>query len=309
MVRREYTKEDINRAGEIISQLDNALKVALSEQKMLGKVMQECGAANAALGQELRRVFSDVSKKTKITPQQLKVLRDNNEFQRLNRKLQRSVDEANAFRDELRKIKDQIGIREDAKERAEKENAALRRRLEVGLDARAAEYLKRIRRDLEDTPSLDELLTGLKKLNFESIDNKQPGNQMAEIFNTIKPDEAEGEVQGNRAFSKQPEWFKQLYQQIKNKLLSIEEVQALLDNADQTKRELDKLIDTIQADIKSLERVPSFGSSSGGGKSKKNVAQRWKLAKTKRQLRKRTLAQKHHKKAVKTRKNQRKRSM
>ena len=72
MVRRMYTEEDINRGREIISQLDNALKVALREQDVLGKTMQECGAANAALGQELRRVFSDVSKTNKITPQQLK---------------------------------------------------------------------------------------------------------------------------------------------------------------------------------------------------------------------------------------------
>lgn len=308
MVRRMYTEEDIQRAEEIISKLDNALKVALREQDVLGKVMEECGAANAALGQELRRVFSEVSKKNKITPQQLKVLRDNNEFQRLNRKLQRSVDEANSFRDELRKIKDEIGIREDARERAEKENAALRRRLEVGLDARAAEYLKRIRRDLVDTPSLDELLAGLKRLDFQSIDNKQPGNEMAAIFNAIKPDGAE-DVQSNRAFSKQPDWFQELYQQIKNKILSLGEVQGLLDNADQTKRELAKLIDMIEADIKSLERVPTSSAALGGGKTKPKAIRRRKLLKTKRHSKKRISSQKQHKKVTNTRKNQRKRSI
>jgi uncharacterized membrane protein YfbV (UPF0208 family) len=305
MVRRMYTEEDIRRGREIISQLDNALKVALREQDVLGKTMEECGAANAALGQELRRVFSEVSKKTKITPQQLKVLRDNNEFQRLNHKLQRSVDEANAFRDELRKIKDEIGIREDARERAQKENAVLRRRLEVGLDTRAAEYLKRIRRDLVDTPSLDQLLAGLKKLDFQSIDNKQPGNEMAAIFNAIKP-EGEADVQSNKAFSKQPEWFQELYKQIKNKILSLGEVQGLLDNADQTKRELAKLIDTIEADIKSLERVPTSGTSLSGGKTKNKGTRRRKFSITKRQRRKRNLSQKHHKKAAKTRKNNKK---
>lgn len=300
-----YTEEDINRGREIISQLDNALKVALREQDVLGKTMQECGAANAALGQELRRVFSDVSKTNKITPQQLKVLRDNNEFQRLNRKLQRSVDEANAFRDELRKIKDQIGIREDAKERAEKENTALRRRLEVGLDARAAEYLKRIRRDLVDTPSLNALLEGLKNLNFESIDNKQPGDKMAAIFNAIKPKD-EGNVQSNKPFRNQPKWFQNLYEQIKDKILNLGEVQTLIDNADQTKRELAKLIDTIQADIQSLERVPTSGTSLSGGKTKNKGTRRRKFAITKRQRRNRTSSHKHHKKAAKTRKNHRK---
>ena len=303
-----YTEEDIQRAEEIISKLDNALKVALREQDVLGKTMEECGAANAALGQELRRVFSEVSKKNKITPQQLKVLRDNNEFQRLNRKLQRSVDEANSFRDELRKIKDEIGIREDARQRAEKENAVLRRRLEVGLDTRAAEYLKRIRRDLVDTPALDELLVGLKKLDFQSIDNKQPGAEMAAAFNAIKPD-GEENVQSNRAFSKQPEWFQELYQQIKNKILSLGEVQGLLDNADQTKRELAKLIDTIEADIKSLERVPTSGTSLSGGKTKNKGTRRRKFAITKRQPRKRNLSQKHHKKVAKTRKNYKKSSI
>ena len=300
-----YTEEDINRGREIISQLDNALKVALREQDVLGKTMQECGAANAALGQELRRVFSDVSKTNKITPQQLKVLRDNNEFQRLNRKLQRSVDEANAFRDELRKIKDQIGIREDAKERAEKENTALRRRLEVGLDARAAEYLKRIRRDLVDTPSLNALLEGLKNLNFESIDNKQPGDKMAAIFNAIKPKD-EGNVQSNKPFRDQPKWFQNLYEQIKDKILNLGEVQTLIDSAEQTKRELARLIDTIKADIKSLERVPTSGASLGGGKTKPKATRRRKLPKTKRNPKKHTSSQKHHKKVGKTRKNHRK---
>jgi hypothetical protein len=235
-------------------------------------------------------------------------LRDNNEFQRLNRKLQRSVDEANSFRDELRKIKDEIGIREDARERAEKENVALRRRLEVGLDARAAEYLKRIRRDLVDTPSLDELLAGLKNLNFESIDNKQPGRDMANTFNNIKPAGKE-DVQSNKAFSNQPQWFKELYKEIKNKILSLGVVQGLIDNADQTKRELAKLIDTIEADIKSLERVPTSSAAIGGGKTKHKATRRRKFASTKHQPRKRTLSQKHQKKAAKTRKYQRKRSI
>ena len=305
MVRRMYTEEDIRQGREIISQLDNALKVALREQDVLGKTMEECGAANAALGQELRRVFSEVSKKTKITPQQLKVLRDNNEFQRLNSRLQRSVDEANSFRDELRKIKDEIGIREDARQRAEKENTVLRRRLEVGLDTRAAEYLKRIREDLEATPALNALLEGLKKLNYESIDNKQPGKDMATAFNAIKPDD-KAPVQNNKAFNNQPEWFKQLYQQIKNKILSLAEVQELINNAEQTKRELANLIGTIKADIKSLERVPTSGTSLSGGKTKKKGTRRRKFAITKRQPRKRNLSQKHYKKVAKTRKNHRK---
>lgn len=305
MVRRMYTEEDIRQGREIISQLDNALKVALREQDVLGKTMEECGAANAALGQELRRVFSEVSKKTKITPQQLKVLRDNNEFQRLNSRLQRSVDEANSFRDELRKIKDEIGIREDARERAQKENAVLRRRLEVGLDTRAAEYMKRIREDLEATPALNALLEGLKNLDYESIDNRQPGKEMAAAFNFIKPD-GEPDVQYNKAFSNQPEWFQELYKQIKKKILSLAEVQGLINNAEQTKRELANLIGTIKADIKSLERVPTSGTSLGGGKTKKKGTRRRKFAITKRQPRKRNLSQKHHKKVAKTRKNHRK---
>ena len=305
MVRRMYTEEDIIRGREIISQLDNALKVALREQDVLGKTMEECGAANAALGQELRRVFSEVSKKTKITPQQLKVLRDNNEFQRLNSRLQRSVDEANSFRNELRKIKDEIGIRDDARERAQKENAVLRRRLEVGLDTRAAEYLKRIREDLEATPALNELRERLEKLDLKSIDNRQPGDEMADAFNAIKPNGGK-DVAARVAFSNQPEWFRKLYKQIKNKILTQEKVAALIYDADQTKRELAKLIDTITADIKSLERVPTSGASLGGGKTKPKATRRRKLPKTKRNPKKHTSSQKHHKKVGKTRKNHRK---
>ena len=181
----------------------------------------------------------------------------------------------------------------------------LRNRLEVGLDTRAAEYLKRIRGDLEATPALNELLEGLKKLDLKSIDNRQPGDKMAAIFNAIKPKD-EGNVQSNKAFSNQPEWFKELYKQIKKKILSLGEVQTLIDSAEQTKRELARLIDTIKADIKSLERVPTSGASLGGGKTKPKATRRRKLPKTKRNPKKHTSSQKHHKKVGKTRKNHRK---
>ena len=311
MVRRQFSEDDMNRAGTLIGQLDNALKIALQEQDALGKIMQECGAANAALGQELRRVFTELGKGNKVTPQQLKAIRDKNEFQQLNRKLQQSVDEANKFRAELRAIKDEVGIREDARERAQKENVALRRRLETGLDARAAGYLERISGELESNTTLADLIKGLDEISEESINNKRPDEEISNAFEALKVAAKSDEVAGLTDKApfvsvKQPPEFVNLYKALVTKILDIEEIKQLAIQARASQRELAKIRGTIDADIEALARSGKrSGESLGGGSLVKRRAYRRNIAKTRRNRRRCKPSRTTRKGTGKTRKSKR----
>ena len=316
MVRRQFSEDDMSRAGTLIGQLDNALKIALQEQDALGKIMQECGAANAALGQELRRVFTELGKGNKVTPQQLKAIRDKNEFQQLNRKLQQSVDEANKFRAELRVIKDEVGIREDARERAEKENVALRARLETGLDARAAAYLKRISSELESNATLDEMIKGLDAFRENDIENKKPdrASGIVEAFNALvvaaraaKEDNVP-QLNPETKFvaDSQPSEFVALFKALVKKILGINEINRLAAQAEATQRELAKIKDTIDADIVALDNASKRrGAGRGGASAKRAGALRRKIAKTKRHGRQDKNSSGTRKNLSKTRKSKR----
>lgn len=294
MVRPEAGEDAMNHAGALIGQLDNALKIALQEQDALGKIMQECGAANAALGQELRRVFTELGKGNKVTPQQLKAIRDKNEFQQLNRKLQQSVDEANKFRAELRVIKDEVGIREDARERAEKENVALRARLETGLDARAAGYLKRISGELDSNTTLANLIEELDGFTVDAIENKKPDGKsgIVEAFGALvqaardAPDDNIPTLDSGSNFvsDNQPRRFVALFKALVKKILGIDTIRQLATQARASQRELAKIKDTINADIDALDNASKRrGAGRGGGSAKRARAFRRKIAKTKRQ--------------------------
>jgi predicted nucleic acid-binding Zn-ribbon protein len=310
MVRRQFSEDDMNRAGALIGQLDNALKIALQEQDALGKVMQECGAANAALGQELRRVFTELGKGNKVTPQQLKAIRDKNEFQQLNRKLQQSVDEANKFRAELRVIKDEMGIVQDARERAVQEAKEQRSRVQSGLYAKATSYLEKYRNDLNRTEALNGLIEALGKINEKTIEKKRPTEDIVKKFNELVRAAREDVpliLQPGTSFvaESQPPQFVALFKDLVTKILSIKEVEELLQQAENTQNAIARMKTEIDSELSALKAHTRSGAGRGGGSAKRTGAFRRKIAKTKRHSRQDKNSRGTRKNLSKTRKSKR----
>ena len=254
---RTFTKE----------QLYKALNAALLDLGLMGKTMEECGAANAALGKELRRVFTEVSKTNKITPQQLKVLRDNNEFQRLSQMLQKSVNESNNLRDELRQIKNEIGTIQDTASRALEENKRLQAELTRGQATRAQALLKEVLKKLKESVKLDEIIGEFNKiLNIEKNINKrqitETNQDIIAAYDAIKR-QNEGSLTEGASIDKQPPAFQGLFNAIVKKVINFPALTQGIRIIDKAQIELQNVLRSIESNLQALEGTSAIIQKGG----------------------------------------------
>ena len=165
----------LKQAAEAIDKLDVALKSSIEENKFLNRAVQECGEANAAIGNQLREVASYISKNKNPTPQQLEVLKSSSMLDKLSDKLTKTLAESKDLRGKLQTARNELGEAHDTAKRAQNEAARLQVELTRAGAARAEQALLPIKEKLDQILGPDGDLRVLIEIinNFSgSIENK-----------------------------------------------------------------------------------------------------------------------------------------